>query len=166
MDPNIGLLPGLSRPKSNPPPSGSTLPVPLSSDSPPSRNVLSPAPRRVTTASWASSLMDGLFPPSFPALPVPPQVPHGIQPLDEAVLTADCLHQAPQSAYASSVIDNLAVFPAPSPSDPWHIAHVRVCAHANEPCAGCSAAFVCCSCRALRFTPGTPPLAPLAPPLR
>ena len=165
MDPIIGLPPGLSRPKSNPS-SGSTLSVPLSSNPPLPRNVLSPAPRRVTTASWASSLMDGLFPPSFPALPVLPQVPHGIQPLDEAVLSADRLHQNPQPVYASSVIDNLAVFPAPGPSDPWHIAHMRVCAHANEPCAGCSVAFVCCSCRALRFTPGTPPLAPLASPLR
>ncbi|KAF8721141.1 hypothetical protein AX14_010632 [Amanita brunnescens Koide BX004] len=36
---------------------------------------------------------------------------------------------------------------------------MRVCAHASAACAACSVAFVCCSCRALRFTPGSPPAA-------
>ncbi|KAF8652554.1 hypothetical protein AX14_008408 [Amanita brunnescens Koide BX004] len=63
----------------------------------------------------------------------------------------------------NAAITDLAVFPAPSPSDPWHMAHVRVCAHATTTCAACSVAFVCCSCRALRFTPGTAPVAAQVP---
>ena len=146
----VGPPPGLSRPKfseKNSPP-----PFPLSSLSlplPPSLQVLSPAPRHAASAVWASSLECGLFPPSFN---LPPQVPCGIQPLGVAVPPTECLHTSP--------IMNLAVYPAPSPMDPWHIAHVRVCAHASQPCAGCSASFICCSCRALRFTPGNPPVAP------
>ena len=60
-------------------------------------------------------------------------------------------------------IINLGVFPTPSPSDPWHIAHSRVCAHASTACAACSVAYVCCSCRALRFTPGVAPTATTTP---
>ena len=59
----------------------------------------------------------------------------------------------------NAAITDLAVFPAPLPSDPWHMAHVRVCTHATTTCAACSVAFVCCSCRALRFTLGTAPAA-------
>ncbi|KAF8675308.1 hypothetical protein AX14_005142 [Amanita brunnescens Koide BX004] len=151
MDPINGSPPGLTRSKSTfqipPPLSLSTSLTPL-----PSREVLSPLPQRATTASWASSLAAGLFPTSFPVFPTPSQVPHGVQPLSEAVRSVERLRNSP--------IANLAVYPTPSPSDPWHTAHTRVCAHANQPCAGCSVSFVCCSCRALRFTPGTPPLAP------
>ncbi|KAF8693926.1 hypothetical protein AX14_002237 [Amanita brunnescens Koide BX004] len=161
MDPNIGLPPGLPRPKSvinSNPPLTSTLPSVLSSSPPPRRNILSPLPQRAAAASWASSLSAGL--PSLPAFPIAPQVPQGILPSTEAVHPAGCLPHILQSLHDNSNLVNLAVFPAPSPSDPWHIAHTRVCAHATQPCAGCSAAFVCCSCRSLRFTPGTPPLAP------
>ena len=87
-------------------------------------------------------------------------MPQGILPSIEAVHPAGCLPHGRQPLHDNANLVNLAVFPAPSPSDPWHIAHARVCAHATQPCAGCSAAFVCCSCRSLRFTPGTPPLAP------
>ena len=162
MDPNIGLPPGLSRPKStsdsNPIPTFCTSPIP--SPSLPLRNILSPVPQRAAAASWASSLSAGLFPSSFPAFPAPPQLPQGILPSTEAVHPAGCLPHDLQPLHNNSNLVNLAVFPAPSLSDPWHIAHARVCAHATQPCAGCSAAFVCCSCRSLRFTPGTPPLAP------
>ncbi|KAF8643270.1 hypothetical protein AX14_009584 [Amanita brunnescens Koide BX004] len=160
MDLNTGPPPGLSRPKSasnsnNPPP------IPLS-PSLPLRDILSPVPQKATTASWASSLSAGLFPSSFPAFQTAPQVPQGILPSVEAVHPAGCLPHGRQSLHDNANLVNLAVFPAPSPSDPWHIAHMRVCAHATQPCAGCSVAFVCCSCRSLRFTPGIPPLAPLA----
>ena len=137
------------------------LPLPLPTSSPSPRvAILSPAPQRASTASWASSLAAGLFPAGFPVLPVPPQVPRGIQPLSEAVHPAGCLLNTPQPISNNDAIINLAVFPAPSPSDPWHLAHARVCAHANQACAACSVAFICCSCRALRFTPGPPPAAP------
>ena len=155
MDPTIGSPPGLTRPKST---LQTPAPLPLSASlNPlPFREVLSPLPQRATTASWASSLATGLFPVSFPVFPTPPQVPHGVQPLNEAVHSAERLRNSP--------IANLAVYPPPTPSDPWHIAHTCVCVHASQPCAGCSVSFVCCSCRALRFTPGTPPLAPESSP--
>ena len=76
----------------------------------------------------------------------------------EAVPSVGGLPQLP--LLNNPAITDLAVFPAPLDSDPWHIAHARVCAHATQVCVACSAAFVCCSCRALRFTPGTAPVAP------
>ena len=157
MDPSTGLPPGLSRPKSGL--NNTFSSHPSSPFPPPLREILSPAPQRATAAPWASSLMAGLFPPSFPAFPAPPQVPQGILPFTGAVHPADRLPHDLQPLHNNSALVNLAVFPTPSPSDPWHIAHARVCAHATQPCAGCSAAFVCCSCRSLRFTPGTPPSA-------
>ena len=51
---------------------------------------------------------------------------------------------------------------AVSCDDPWTRAHVRACAHAADDCAACSIALVCCSCRALRYTPGPPPSSPVA----
>ena len=158
MDPNIGLPPGLSRPKS----AISSLPLPTSPPSP-RREILSPLPQRASTASWASSLAAGLFPASLPVFPVPPQVPQGTQPLSEAVHPAGCLPSTSHPISNNDAIVNLAVFPAPSPSDPWHLAHACICAHANQACAACSVAFICCSCRALRFTPGPAPVPPHAP---
>ncbi|KAF8660749.1 hypothetical protein AX14_007333 [Amanita brunnescens Koide BX004] len=154
-----GPPPGLTRPKS----SDKSPPFPLSPPLPshPAPPLVSPIPRRAASAAWGSSLVGGLFPPTFD---LPPKVPHGIQPSGEAVQTTDGLYQRPLSD--NTAITDLAVFPAPSPSDPWHIAHARVCAHATQTCAACSVAFVCCSCRALRFTPGTPPLTAPSPPLR
>ena len=54
----------------------------------------------------------------------------------------------------------------PHANDPWTRAHMRVCAHASEECPACSIAVVCCSCRALRFTPGPPPTSPVTVTLR
>ena len=155
MDLLTGPPPGLSRPKTSPPPPSITsLPVP---PAPSHSNVASPIPRWATAIPWASSLAAGLFPATFPSFPVPPQVPHGLLPADAAVQPAVHLHN-------NSLIFNLgAGLPAPTPSDPWHRAHVRVCAHATIPCAACSVALVCCTCRALRFTPGPPPVSPLMP---
>ena len=52
--------------------------------------------------------------------------------------------------------------PCASLDDPWTRAHMRACAHASDFCAACSIALVCCSCRALRYTPGSPPSSPIA----
>ena len=111
---------------------------------------MSPIPQHAVNTPLVSSLVSGLFPSSFNA-------PHGLQPV-EAVLSADNLHQQPPFV-DNTLVTNLGTFPAPLPSDPWHVAHSRVCGHASAACAACSVAFVCCSCRALRFTPGTAPTA-------
>ena len=146
--------PGLARPKTSPPPPHasfprSPLPLPL--------DVASPTPQRATTAaSWASSLAAGLFPATFPSFPVPPQVPHGLLPSNAAVQPAVGLHNG-------QITDLGTGLQAPALSDPWHRAHARVCAHAVTPCAACSIALFCCSCRALRFTPGPPPASPPTP---
>ncbi|KAF8695182.1 hypothetical protein AX14_001879 [Amanita brunnescens Koide BX004] len=149
-----GPPPGLVRPKSSekPPPSPSLFSLHL----PPMTPLVSPIPRRPASTAWASSLAAGLFP-SASALPT---FSHATQPTSEAVQSAECL---PKALFLNNtLVTDLAVFPAPPPSDPWHIAHSRVCAHASAPCAACSISFICCSCRALRFTPGPPP-APSAP---
>ena len=64
----------------------------------------------------------------------------------------------------NTTLTNIASASAPMTScdDPWTRAHMRVCAHASDHCAACSIALVCCSCRALRYTPGPPPPSPLA----
>ena len=153
-----GPPPGLSRPETSESPSKPPSLLPISS----LPTLASPAPLRPYSAPWASSLAAGLFPPTF-ELPLPPSLPQGVLPLGEAVHPAGCLPQPHQTLLYNGTITNLAVFPVPAPSDPWHIAHARVCAHATQACAACSAAFVCCSCRSLRFTPGTPPMASLTP---
>ena len=150
-----GPPPGLSRPKSHSP-SKSQHPLPASSSSP--LHIASPVPQRPESSSWASSLTAGLFPPNFEFSSFS-SVPHDVRPLSEAVHSAGCLPQPPLVLHNNTAITDLAGFPAPLPSDPWHMAHVRVCAHATTNCAACSVAFVCCSCRALRFTPGTAPIA-------
>ena len=161
MDLPTGPPPGLSRPKSSRDSSGLSQ-SPSASPLPLSHPVVSPVPRRPQSASWASSLTAGLFPPTFD-LPLPAQVPQGIQPLSEAVRPAELLPQPLATMCNNTAITDLAVFPAPLPSDPWHMAHARVCIHAYAACAACSVAFVCCSCRALRFTPGSPPTASQPP---
>ncbi|KAF8722665.1 hypothetical protein AX14_009701 [Amanita brunnescens Koide BX004] len=160
MASSSGPPPGFSRPKTpkvppNPPVASSALVSP-------SLPIVSPAPQRPQSISWASSLATGLFPPSF-ELPEPVQVPPGIQPLGMAVRPVGCLPQPFEPLHDNLLVTNLAVFPAPSSSDPWHAAHMRVCAHASAACAACSVAFVCCSCRALRFTPGMAPTVPQLP---
>ena len=144
-----GPPPGLSRPKTPNKPPHTSSPLSLFDSS-----VVSPTPRRAASASWASSLAAGLFPPTF-QLPAPLSTPQGLQPI-VAMPSAGHLRQPP--FVDNTLITDLVVFPAPLPSDPWHAAHLRVCAHASAACAACSVAFVCCSCRALRFTPGTAPI--------
>ena len=152
MDLYTGPPPGLTRPKTSPPPPPNTSlanpPVPSHPD------VASPIPRRATSVPWASSLVAGLFPATFPAFLVPPQVPHGLLPSDAAVQPAVDL------CNNNRITDLGAGLPIPAVSDPWHRAHVRVCAHATTPCTACSVALFCCTCRALRFTPGPPPVSP------
>ena len=155
MASSSGPPPGLSRPKtSNQPPKSPTV-----FSSPPFTPlpIVSPVPQRAFSTSLASSLAAGLFPAAF-SLPLA----HATQPAFGAVQPAERLPQVP--LLDNTLITDLAVLPAPSPSDPWHIAHSRVCAHATANCAACSVAFVCCSCRALRFTPGTPPVTSARPP--
>ncbi|KAF8637789.1 hypothetical protein AX14_010265 [Amanita brunnescens Koide BX004] len=151
MDLYTGLPPGLTRPKTSPPPSNSSSTNPPAPSYP---NVASPVPRRATSVPWASSLVAGLFPATFPMFPAPPQVPHGLLPSDAAVQPAGHLHNNNQ------ITDLGTGLPTPDVSDPWHRAHARVCAHAATPCAACSVALFCCTCRALRFTPGPPPVSP------
>ena len=81
-------------------------------------------------------------------------MPHGLLPSDAAVQPAVELHNNNQ------IVDLGTGLPLPVASDPWHCAHVRVCGHALTPCAACSVALSCCTCRALRFTPGPPPVSP------
>ncbi|KAF8666181.1 hypothetical protein AX14_006532 [Amanita brunnescens Koide BX004] len=154
MDPHTGPPPGLPRPKTSPPPPHTNFCNPLL----PSHHVVaSPVPQRASTASWASSLAAGLFPANFTSFPVPPQVPHELLPSNAAVQPAGCLRDNGQ------ITDLGTGLPAPALTDPWHRAHTRVCAHATIPCAACSVALFCCTCRALRFTPGPPPASPSVP---
>lgn len=152
MDPKTGPPPGLPRPKSAT--ENKTPPLnPLSPFSP-LRNITSPTPLRAMNTSWASSLAAGLFPATFPVFPQPAQLPRETQPLIEAVHPVGHLYNSGQ------ITDLGSGLAAPSPLDPWHRAHVRVCAHATAPCAVCSVSLTCCSCRALCFTPGAPPASP------
>ena len=154
MDLNAGPPPGLSRPKTSPPPPHTSFFNPPLSTPP---FVASPIPQRAASTSWASSLAGGLFPATFPSFPPPPQVPHGLLPSNAAAQSAGRLHNN------SQITDLGSGLPAPASSDPWHRAHMRVCAHAIDPCAACSVALFCCICRALRFTPGPPPVSPSMP---
>ena len=152
MASSSGLPPGLPRPKSSKKSSSgshnsSSSPSPSFFASAAS-SIVSPTLERAVDAPLVTSLVSGLFPSSF-------STPHGLQPV-EAVLSADSLRQQPPFV-DNTLVTNLGTFPAPLPSDPWHIAHSHVCGHASTACAACSVAFVCCSCRSLRFTPGTAP---------
>ena len=158
MDLHSGPPPGLPRPRTSPPPS---LPATLSSSPPPPSprpNVASPVPRRATAAPWASSLASGLFPSSFPVFPHSPQVTCGLLPSNAAVQSTVRLYNN-----SDQITDLSTGSQALSLVDPWHRAHACVCAHALIPCAACSVALFCCTCRALRFTPGPPPASPLTP---
>ncbi|KAF8700498.1 hypothetical protein AX14_000771 [Amanita brunnescens Koide BX004] len=151
MDLYAGPPPGLTRPKTSPPPPNTSSATPPAPSCP---NVASPVPRRATSIPWASSLAAGLFPATFPMFSAPPQVPHGLLPSNAAVQPVVDLHNN------NYITDLGAGVPTPNVSDPWHRAHARVCAHAATPCAACSVALFCCTCRALRFTPGPPPVSP------
>ena len=161
MDPNIGPPPGLSRPKTQDP-TTSFFPAPAAPFSPrssPLPPIISPSPQRAAAAPWASSLSAGLFPPAPTVFPDIPVVPQGILPSDGAVQPAGRLCNPLTDNH---LVSNLAdAFPSPSFADPWHRAHVRVCAHAAVTCPACSISLTCCSCRSLRFTPGSPPSSPV-----
>ncbi|KAF8701182.1 hypothetical protein AX14_000553 [Amanita brunnescens Koide BX004] len=119
--------------------------------------VLSPVPMQPAT-SWFQLLSSSspgpipfTLPPAASANLLPVQPHAGLAPTSFGV-TFPRLPMVP-----NSTITTLAANPClPSSNDPWTQAHVRVCAHASESCAACSIALVCCSCRALRFTPGSP----------
>ena len=149
MASSTGPPPGFKKPNS---PQRSSPPLPPLYSALP---VISPIPRRAASTAWGSSLVSGLFPPAF-EFPAHPSIPHGIQPASEAVQSVERLPQCP--LLDNAMVTDLAVFPTPALSDPWHLAHARVCAHASTACAACSVAFISCSCRSLRFTPGAPPM--------
>ena len=80
----------------------------------------------------------------------------------------------PTTSLQSNLIDNIdlvtnisslaySVAKVDATKDPWAHAHTRVCAHANQECSACSISLTCCSCRALRYTPGPPPSSPPPP---
>ena len=159
MDPNIGPPPGLSRPKTHDPITSLPLSAaPFSPRSSPLPSIASPNPQRAVTASWASSLSAGLFPPAPTVFPSIPVVPQGLLPSDGAVQSTDRLCDP---LIDNNLVSNLtSVLPLPTSADPWHRAHIRACAHAAVACPACSISLTCCSCRSLRFTPGPPPSSP------
>ena len=165
MDPNTGPPPGLPRPKTSAaantsPSSTSNPPLPFSPrSSPPS--VAAPIPQHTSAAPWAFSLAAGLFPPAPAIFPSIPMAPQGFLPFDGAVQPAG--HLCNPLLDNCLITDLAGAFPAPSPSDPWHKAHTRACAHAAAACAACSISLTCCSCHSLRFSPGPPPASPPAP---
>ena len=165
MASSSGPPPGLPRPKSSgkSPSSSNPSPPPSSLFASAISSIASPVPQRAASTPWASSPVAGLSPNTSGFLGAS-DIPYGTQPATEAMPPAEGLCQPP--FVNNTLITNLGTFPAPSPSDPWHIAHSRICAHASIACAACSVTFVCCSCRALWFTPGTPPFtSTLAAPL-
>ena len=149
--------PGPKRPKSS---SGS----PSHSPSSPA-HIFSPAPSKPST-SWFSLLAS---PAPSPIPQLPPTAVNAAMPLPaphHVVVTAQ-----PTTSLQSNLIDNTNLVTNISSSahsvakvdvtkDPWARAHTRVCAHANQNCSACSISLTCCSCRALRYTPGPPPSSP------
>ena len=139
--------PGLARPKSSPPPQP---------------KIFSPTPSSAHK-SWFSLLAS---PCPSPANFAPPT--------SAFVLPATAAPAVPEpftssQAQSHNLVDNTTLIniaqtatAAVSYADPWTRAHVRACAHATDDCAACSIALICCSCRALRYTPGLPPSSPAA----
>ena len=154
MVPSSGPPPGPSRPKSS-----SSVSPPKSSPT----HIFSPAPTQPRT-SWFQ-----LIAPSPSPIPLlPPAVAASLTPLP---VQPHANKAPPMSSSLKSYInnDNLIVnlsnnsTPTASTADLWTRAHLRVCAHASANCSACSIALTCCSCRALRFTPGPPPASPVPP---
>ena len=167
---------GLSRPKTpkspkQPDDSSKPLSPPLSLFASAAPSIASPAPQRAVSIPWASSLASGLFPISFET-PHASKPPQGSLAFDEAMRSAERLPQPFQASSGNEATvaftDNILItdlagtLPAPLPTDPWHRAHARNCAHATAACAACSISLTCCSCRSLRFTPGPAPTSPAA----
>jgi hypothetical protein len=153
--------PGLKRPKS----SSSLLPPAPSS----SAHIFSPAPSKPSTG-WFNLL-------ASPVLPLTPQLP---PPAVAAVTTSPAPYHTAVAAQPvvllqSSLVDNHLLLTnissddsnlvrTDSIKDPWARAHIRVCVHAKDECAACSISLICCSCCALRYTPGPPPSSPAPTP--
>ena len=150
--------PGPNRPKS------SSSPSPSCSIPSQHGHIFSPTPSRPSPSNQIQALFS-LGVPQAPLTALPPAVsahlPY-VQPHGDLASDSCCLLSLPLPSEDNTKIINLATtaFTAPSNSDPWTRAHLRVCAHAAEECAACSIALICCSCRALRFTPGPPPISP------
>ncbi|KAF8703678.1 hypothetical protein AX14_014151 [Amanita brunnescens Koide BX004] len=145
--------PGLPRPKSSP-----TSPSLLAHPPHSTGHIFSPAPSKPS-----GNHFQALFSPN--PSPVPFLQPNAValhattQQPSVAMQSADRL---PSEFLNNATIVNIAPSQTPCASinDPWTRAHMRACAHASDACAACSIALVCCSCRALRYTPGSPPSSP------
>ena len=139
--------PGLARPKSSPPPQP---------------KIFSPTPSPAHK-SWFSLLAS---PCPSPDIFAPPASAF-ILPTTATIATPgpSALSQAqPHHLVDNTTLTNIAqtATSVVSCADPWTRAHMRACAHATDSCAACSIALICCSCRALRYTPGPPPSSPMA----
>ncbi|KAF8639107.1 hypothetical protein AX14_010122, partial [Amanita brunnescens Koide BX004] len=146
--------PGLTRPKSSPPP--------------PQPKIFSPTPS-LAHKSWFSLLASPSPSPVSFALPASaltlPSATTVVTPGLSAPLDAQFLAHNVATTHASNqphgvLVDNTTLTniaqmntPLASCDDPWTRAHLRACAHASDHCAACSIALICCSCRALRYTP-------------
>ncbi|KAF8697070.1 hypothetical protein AX14_001476 [Amanita brunnescens Koide BX004] len=140
--------PGLTRPKSSPPPQPKIFsPTPSPAHKSWFSLLASPCPSPVT------------FVPPAPAFTMPPTAVAAV-PEPFASLQAQS-----HGLVDNTTLTNIAqtTTPVVSCADPWTRAHVRACAHAVDDCAACSIALICCSCRALRYTPGPPPSSPMVP---
>ena len=149
--------PGPKRPKS-------------SSDSPthPSSapsHIFSPSPSK-PPANWFNLLAS---PVPSPAPQMPPTAVTAAVPPTASRLDAVAVHSTVQlqsnlvdghSLVTNISSDNNCLAKPDYVNDPWSRAHTRACAHANDACAACSISIICCSCRALRYTPGPPPPSP------
>ena len=166
------LAPSMVLPSTGPP--GLKKPKPLSPSPPPSHppaHIFSPAPSK-PSSSWFN-LLASPSPSPIPLLPsavtaVSQVAPQSLTPLPISQQFAVAVPYTGRLVSAfkdnSEVIKDISVTLAtvtdPNTNDPWTHAHLRVCAHASERCAACSIALMCCSCRALCFTPGPPPASP------
>ena len=165
MAPDPKGPPGLTRPKSS-------LSLSPSQSAPKSQQVFSPIPSQ-PRSSWFQLLTSPSLPPASlltststgfveNKLSTHPHVAH-VQTMSHPRPDFP-EHSASNFINNDTVISNIATGEssalAINLTDPWTRAHLRVCAHANDKCAACSIALICCSCRALRYTPGPPPPSP------
>ena len=168
MAPDPKGPPGPTRPKS----SLSSTP----SDSKP-QQIFSPAPSQ-PRSSWFQLLSSPPLPPAPFLAPVPAALVEGspsTQPHVTHMQSTDKFRPELPVYPLSNLINNDSIIsniatdenspPTLNSADPWTRAHVRVCAHASDKCSACSISLTCCSCRALRYTPGPPPSSP-GPPLQ
>ncbi|KAF8668565.1 hypothetical protein AX14_006129 [Amanita brunnescens Koide BX004] len=154
MAPKTVGPPGLTRPKSTSSPSS-----PPSSGPP---QIFSPAPSQ-PHSSWFK-LLSSPAPSPVPFVPsaaVPPPTEY-----PSSLPHVSLMQTVPQSTAIIRNNDLITDLTSSGPTlplstnDPWTRAHTRVCTHASDECAACSISVVCCSCRALCYTPGPPPASP------